>query len=424
MFASHPGRRARSRLSEKPRSVSPAPRAPRKKAPLALVHLPELPAERGGMPPRVARFLETAELPSPCLVLDVDLVEHNYRQLAGSLPGARLFYAVKANPAVEILARLTRLGANFDTASMGEIDLCLAQGATPERISYGNTIKKQSDIAAAFAKGVRLFAFDSQAELAKLATSAPGAKVYCRVLMECEGAEWPLSRKFGCEPEMAEDLLVGAQALGLDAYGVSFHVGSQQTDLAQYDKALATTAALFARLAARGVHLRMVNVGGGFPSRYHSDVPAIELYGKAIREAVRRRFGVALPEIIVEPGRGIVGDAGVIQSEVVLVAEKGGSDRRRWVYLDIGKFHGLAETMDEAIRYRILTPYDGGETGPVVLAGPTCDSADILYENTDLRLPLALKPGDRVWILATGAYTTTYSAVGFNGFPPLASVCI
>ncbi len=424
MFASHPGRRARSRLSEKPRSVSPASRGARKKAPLALVRVPELPAERGAMPPRVARFLETAELPSPCLVVDVDLVEHNYRQLAGSLPGARLFYAVKANPAVEIVARLTKLGASFDTASLGEIDLCLAQGAAPERISYGNTIKKQADIAAAYARGVRLFAFDSQAELEKLAASAPGARVYCRVLMECEGAEWPLSRKFGCEPEMAEDLLLRARDLGLDAYGISFHVGSQQTDLAQYDRALATTADLFARLAERGVKLRMVNAGGGFPARYHSEVPAIATYGKAIREAVRRRFGVALPEIIVEPGRGIVGDAGVIQAEVVLVSHKGGADARRWVYLDIGKFHGLAETMDEAIRYRILTAHDGGETGAVVLAGPTCDSADILYERTDLQLPLALKAGDRVWILATGAYTTTYSAVGFNGFPPLASVCI
>jgi len=109
---------------------------------------------------------------------------------------------------------------------------------------------------------------------------------------------------------------------------------------------------------------------------------------------------------------------------VVLVSQKGGEDDRRWVYLDVGKFHGLAETMDEAIKYRLLTTADGGETAPVVLAGPPCDSADILYEKSDCPLPLALKPGDRVWILATGAYTTTYSAVAFNGFPPLASVCI
>ena len=242
--------------------------------------------------------------------------------------------------------------------------------------------------------------------------------------MECDGAEWPLSRKFGCEPAMAVDLLAGAKALGLDAYGLSFHVGSQQTDLTQYDKALALSVSLFRDLEARGVKPRMVNMGGGFPSRYRTDVPSIAAYGQAIREALARHFGDRQPEVIVEPGRGVVGDAGVIQAEVVLVSEKGGEDARRWVYLDAGKFHGLAETMDEAIKYRLLTSKDGGDTSPVVLAGPTCDSADILYEKTDYRLPTALVAGDKVWILATGAYTTTYSAVGFNGFPPLASVCI
>jgi ornithine decarboxylase len=357
-------------------------------------------------------------------VVDVDLVAHSWSELARSLPQARIFYAVKANPANEIVSRLARLGSSFDTASMGEIDLCLRHRVSPDRISFGNTIKKERDIAAAYAKGVRMYAFDSEAELEKLARSAPGSKVYCRVLMACEGAEWPLSRKFGCEPEMAADLMVRAKELGLDPYGISFHVGSQQTDLAQYDKALAQTVALFETLRARGVELRMVNMGGGFPSRYRTDVPSIEAYGAAIREALARRFGDRQPEVIVEPGRGIVGDAGVIQAEVVLVSEKGGDDQRRWVYLDVGKFHGLAETMDEAIKYRLQTPHDGGATAPVVLAGPTCDSADILYEKADYRLPEALKAGDKVLILATGAYTTTYSAVGFNGFPPLASVCI
>ena len=168
----------------------------------------------------------------------------------------------------------------------------------------------------------------------------------------------------------------------------------------------------------------MIDLGGGFPARYRSEVPSFAAYGEAIRCSLQRRFGPDLPDLIIEPGRGVVGDAGVIQAEVVLVSQKGGDDDRRWVYLDVGKFHGLAETMDEAIKYRLLTAHDGGESAPVVLAGPTCDSADILYEKSDCRLPLALKPGDRVWILATGAYTTTYSAVAFNGFPPLASVCI
>jgi ornithine decarboxylase len=427
MFASEPGRRARSRISTKSTnsSVSAKKAGARRKPRLRLVpQAAELPVERGGLPPKIARYLATADIPSPCLVVDVDIVAHNFEELARSLPDARIYYAVKANPADEVVARLAGLGSSFDTASMGEIDLCLAHGVSADRLSFGNTIKKERDIADAFAKGVRLYAFDSAAELEKIARSAPGSKVYCRVLMECEGAEWPLSRKFGCEPAMAVDLLARARELGLDAYGVSFHVGSQQTDLTQYDKALELSLSLFGALEARGVMLRMVNMGGGFPSRYRTDVPSIAAYGAAIREALTHHFGENMPDVIVEPGRGVVGDAGVIQAEVVLVSDKGGDDARRWVYLDAGKFHGLAETMDEAIKYRLLTSKDGGETSPVVLAGPTCDSADILYEKTDYRLPSDLQAGDKVWILATGAYTTTYSAVSFNGFPPLASICI
>lgn len=418
MLAARPGVKARNRKFD---SSSPtnALRTLR-----ALSRECELPAERGGLPPRIAQYLQSANLPSPCLIVDVELVEHNYLDLIRALPEASVYYAVKANPAGEIIARLAKLGSNFDTASMGEIDLCLAHGIEPDRLSFGNTIKKQRDIAEAFERGVRLFAFDSEAELHKLAESAPGAKVFCRILVDCEGAEWPLSRKFGCEVPMAADLLVKAKDLGLDPFGISFHVGSQQTDLGQFDRAIAQAHDLFATLARRGVDLRMINVGGGFPSRYNRDVPEIDAYGKAIRASLARHFADSKPELIIEPGRYVVGDAGVIQSEVVLVSRKGGEDPRRWVYLDIGKFHGLAETMDEAIKYRILTPHDGSPASPVILAGPTCDSADILYEKSGYHMPDALKAGDRVLILSTGAYTTTYSSVAFNGMPPLASVCI
>ena len=376
------------------------------------------------MTERIARFLAENRPETPCLVVDLDVIAEAYDVLRWYLPLARIYYAVKANPAPQIVAMLDRKGASFDVASRGEIELCLANGIAADRLSFGNTIKKEKDIAFAYQAGLRLFAFDSAFELDKLARAAPGAQVFCRILVACEGAEWPLSRKFGCAPEMAVELLRRARDLGLDPYGVSFHVGSQQTDLAQWDGAVGRAAEMFSLLAAADIELRMINVGGGFPAHYRSDVPAIDGYARAVMAAITRHFGNHLPEIIVEPGRSLVGDAGIIQSEVVLIAEKGSADGRRWVYLDVGKFNGLAETMDESIKYRITTPGRAGVSGPVVLAGPTCDSADILYEHTEYRLPLGLEVGDKVEILSTGAYTASYASVGFNGFSPIPTYCI
>jgi ornithine decarboxylase len=373
---------------------------------------------------RIARFLAENTPETPCLVVDLDVIAEAYESLCRHLPLARVYYAVKANPASAIVAMLERRGANFDVASRGEIELCLQNGATAERLSFGNTIKKEKDIAFAYETGLRLFAFDSVHELDKLARSAPGSQVFCRLLVDCQGAEWPLSRKFGCTPEMAIDLLRRARDLGLDPYGVSFHVGSQQTDLSQWDGALGAAARMFSLLAEADIDLRMVNIGGGFPAHYTGEVPAIERYAQTVTAAVIRHFGNRLPEIIVEPGRSLVGDAGIIHSEVVLISQKGTDDDRRWVYLDVGKFNGLAETMGESIKYRIATPGRGGNCGPVILAGPTCDSADILYENSDYRLPLGLEIGDKVTILATGAYTASYASVGFNGFAPIRTYCI
>jgi ornithine decarboxylase len=392
----------------------------------AVALVPPQPAQvaQGEVTAKIARYLTETVLPDPTLVVDLDVVEHAYLSLRRALPLTKIYYAIKANPAPEIIQRLAPLGCYFDTASQGEIDLCLSLGIAADRIGYGNTIKKVGEIAHAFAKGVRLFAFDSQVELEKLARHAPGAQVFCRVLVDCAGADWPLSKKFGCTPRLGVELLTRARALGLDPCGISFHVGSQQTDPARWEPAIATTAEMFRDLAARGIELRMINIGGGFPSRYRSEVPPLEAYGRAIMESMSRHFAGAMPEILVEPGRQIVGDAGVIQAEVVLVSEKDIDDDKRWVYLDIGKFSGLAETIDEAIKYRIRTPRDGGPTGPVVLAGPSCDSVDTLYEKTDLHLPLDLQVGDKVLILSTGAYTSAYSSVGFNGFPPLKTVCI
>ena len=372
------------------------------------------------MTPKIARFLAKQRPATPCLVLDVDRVEENFRALRRTLPLARIYYAVKANPAPQILERLVGLSSFFDAASFEEVSICMDAGARPEAISFGNTIKKVSAIRAAHERGVTLFAFDSIEELEKLAKHAPGARVYCRILVENEGADWPLSRKFGTTVDNARVLMLRAEDMGLDPYGLSFHVGSQQTTTRAYEVAIGKVAMLFTDLTEAGVNLRMMNLGGGFPVRYRDDVPEIDRFGDSIMTAMVEHFGNNLPEMFIEPGRFVVGDAGLVSAEVVLVCRRDPSDPVRWVYLDIGRFGGLAETEGEAIKYAIVTPHDGTEMGPVAIAGPTCDGADIMYEKSNYRLPMALTSGDKVELLSTGAYVTTYASQRFNGFAPLA----
>lgn len=375
---------------------------------------------------------ETARCPAPdavdetpYLLIDVAVAAAQYRRIAAAFAGTQIYYAVKANPEPALLRALVAAGSRFDVASRSEIDMCLAAGADPATLSYGNTIKKINDIRYAYARGVRLFAFDSAAELDKIAQHAPGAAVLCRLLASSLGARWPLSRKFGCVPEMAADLMRGAAARGLDAAGLSFHVGSQQLDPQRWEPSIACAAEIFARLRAEGIPLRVLNAGGGFPVDYLAGAAPVEAYAAAIRTSVDRHFGTGpgRPAVMIEPGRYIAAPAGVLHAEVVLVAHKSYDDEPRWVYLDVGRFGGLAETEDEAIRYRIDTGRDHAPAGPAIVAGPTCDSVDILYQRTPYDLPLDLRAGDVVRILGTGAYTATYSSVGFNGFPPLRTVC-
>jgi ornithine decarboxylase len=368
---------------------------------------------------KIDSFLRESDAPTPYVVVDVDLVEERYERLVEAIPSARVYYAVKANPAMPVLERLVGLGSAFDVASPAEIDRCLLAGANAADISYGNTIKKRRDIAYAASCGVTRYTVDAMPELEKIADVAPDASVCVRLRHDCGGADWPLSRKFGCEPSDVLRLLLAASEAGMTS-GISFHVGSQQRDLDSWDETLEIVAQIADRAAQLDAAPRFLNLGGGFPGTYREKSPTIAAYGTAVRSALAKWFPNGLDEIMVEPGRYLVADAGVLRSEVVLVSRRCPEDSERWVYLDCGKFHGLAETMDEAIRYRLRTPHDGTASGPVAIAGPTCDSADVMYEKSSYELPLALAEGDMVDILSAGAYTTTYSSVGFNGFAPLA----
>lgn len=357
---------------------------------------------------------------TPFLVVDLKTIDRAYDDLVAGFPYAKVFYAVKANPANEVLSLLRDKGSNFDIASIYELEKVLALGVKPEQISYGNTIKKSKDIRAFYEKGVRMYATDSEADLRNIAKAAPGSRVYVRILTEgSTTADWPLSRKFGCQSDMAMDLLVLARQLGLEPYGVSFHVGSQQRDIGAWDAAIAKVKVIFERLKEEdGITLKMINMGGGFPANYLTKTNTLQTYAEEITRFLQEDFGDELPEIILEPGRSLIANAGVLVSEVVLVSRKSHTALERWVFTDVGKFSGLVETMDEAIKFPIWTD-KRGELEEAVIAGPTCDSADIMYEDYKYGLPLNLAIGDRLYWLSTGAYTTSYSSVEFNGFPPL-----
>ncbi|WP_458790173.1 type III PLP-dependent enzyme [Yoonia sp. MH D7] len=359
----------------------------------------------------------------PTLVIDVDRVEAQYHALKAGLGHADIHYAVKANPAEEIIARLVKLGSHFDAASKAEIELCLKHGADPVDVSFGNTVKRSTDIAWAHAQGITLYSADAEEELEKIAISAPGAQVYIRLIVEISQADWPLSRKFGCDAPTAIRLLSYAKSLGLHPIGFSFHVGSQTRKAAMWGPSLDALAEIWHAAKAAGHDLTLLNIGGGFPAFYGETIEAPTAYASAVMEQITSRFG-DVPRIMAEPGRGLVAESGVIVSEVLLVSRKSDRDMHRWVYLDIGRFSGLAETEGEAIRYQFETPRDGDPTGPCIMAGPSCDSADVLYEKRPMLLPISLRAGDRVLIRNTGAYTSTYSSVCFNGFPPLAVVVI
>ncbi|MCX7046860.1 MAG: type III PLP-dependent enzyme [Candidatus Sumerlaeota bacterium] len=370
-------------------------------------------------PARFEQILKfTRDKETPFLVVDLKRVREQYLTLQTMMPYAAIYYAVKANPLDEVIVALRDLGASFDIATSYELDQMLRLGIAPERISYGNTIKKAREIRYAYEKGINLYATDSESDVRKLAENAPGARVFFRLMTEGSGADWPLSRKFGAHPDSIFKQVLLARRLGLQPYGISFHVGSQQRDVGQWDDAIARCHYLFHSCQDEGIELKLINLGGGFPSNYISPTQDIEVYAKEITRFLQEDFPDQMPEIIIEPGRYVAGDAGVLVTEIIMISQKSPSNLYNWVYLDIGKFGGLIETLDESIKYPIYSD-KRGRGREVILAGPTCDSMDILYENYKYLLPESIAEGDRLYLLTTGAYTQSYSAYNFNGIPPL-----
>lgn len=352
---------------------------------------------------------------TPFLLTDPSVIEDRYRRLVELVPGLQVFYAVKCNATAEVLSTLARQGSGFEIASFFELDQVTAAGARPEDVLYSNPVKPSDHIEAAFGRGVRRFAFDSESELRKLAQRAPGARVYARLTVDDHRSLFPLSKKFGTSVEDATRLLLLAPELGLVPYGLTFHVGSQCTDPAAWRGAIAQCSIAMRELDRHGIRLEMLNLGGGLPGRYVDPVPAIEQITGVIRRALQQLpYRPSL--LCAEPGRYLVAESTVLVASVIGLATRG---RERWAYLDVGGYNGLMETLQTGGRWHFPLATsrrdDGAPLVPFTLTGPTCDSSDTILR--DVPLLSSLSEGDRIYIGATGAYTSSYAS-HFNGFPP------
>lgn len=354
-------------------------------------------------------FDDWRHLESPFLLLDADRIEANVRavQRAFGLLSPHIFYSMKANPEPIVVETLDRLGAGFDVASLTEIRHLVAAGVSPERAIFSSPIKVPAHISEAFALGVDRFAFDSTTELEKLAERAPGSRVVLRLEVPAKGSRWPLAGKFGVPAAEAVPLLVRARELGLRPYGVTFHVGSQCLRPESWADAIAICRGVWADAAAMGIELELLNLGGGLPKRYSEDVPSLDTIGQHATQAIiDAKFGHGVTYAI-EPGRFITADAGTLTATVIGKAVRHG---RPWVYVDLSIYSGLLEVIG-GWEYPVVTERDDEPFQMTTLAGPTCDSTDVLMR--DIELP-DLQVGDRIMLLQAGAYTVGYRQ--YNGF--------
>ncbi len=361
---------------------------------------------RIAIPQEVLRLARTEK--TPFLAIDESVVVGKFRSFRRAMPDCDVFYAVKANSDSRIIKTLNALGSGFEISSDDELNLLLDCGVKPQRIISSNPMKTISFIRLAHHVGVTDFAFDSYAEIEKLSQYAPGGRVYIRLTVSNDGSRWPLSRKFGVEIEEAIDLLCCAAEASLVPYGITFHVGSQCTDEKSWTAAIKKSKLVWEMVAQKGVRLEMLNLGGGFPVHYTDDsAPSIDRIAEEIKATLREEFS-ADTRITVEPGRVFVGGAGTLASTVIAKAKRGDED---WLYLDVGVFNGLMESIG-GIEYSFATDREG-PTKKWVVAGPSCDSVDVISNGIDLP---EMEVGDKVYILSAGAYTTAYAS-RFNGCP-------
>ncbi len=356
---------------------------------------------------KVLNYIASSDRPTPYLLLDRDVVTKKAALIGRGIRNCRVFYALKANPDIEVARLLDRPGMNFEIASEGELKILSSLGIRPERIISSNPVKSPRFIRHAVSYGVTCFAFDSETEVDKLASHAPGCNVYIRLTVPNEGSEWPLSKKFGVEPDRALELLLYAWRKGLNPAGITFHVGSQCTNIYNWSTAIDKVHTVWSSAEREGIRLKLINIGGGYPIRYRKDVIDIGSIEAMIDKLIFAKF----PEdtqVQIEPGRAMIGDAGVFVSSVIGKASREGVN---WLYIDVGVFNGLMESVG-GIKYTYIVGSRAGKKRWTI-AGPSCDSFDVIDHDVELPEPAV---GDHLLILSAGAYTISYASE-FNGFP-------
>lgn len=355
---------------------------------------------------KVLNYIALTDVESPYLLIDSEVVREKVSLIGKGIRNSKVFYAVKANPDIEVLKLLNSLGTGFEIASEGELQMLASIGVAPERMITSNPMKTFKFLEQAVDYGVNYYAYDSEAEIEKLARYAPGSNVYVRLSVPNEGSEWPLSKKFGVELDEAAELLLGAQEKGLNPIGITFHVGSQCNNVYNWNAAVDKARDLWETAEQNGMRLKMLNIGGGYPIRYTKNVVDIGTIEKKVNKVIYQKFPDDI-EVFIEPGRAVIGDAGVFVSTVIGKAKRGDEN---WLYIDVGVFNGLMESIG-GIKYAYVVGSRSDVT-TWTLAGPSCDSFDVIDREIELPEP---ETGNRLLILSSGAYTISYASE-FNGF--------
>lgn len=355
---------------------------------------------------KVLSYIASSDEAPPYLLIDKEVVKEKVSTIGRNIRNSKVFYAVKANPDMEVLRFLNSLGVGFEIASEGELQILAALGVGPERIITSNPIKTLKFLEKAVPYGINFFAYDSIAEVEKLVRYAPGCNVYVRLSVPNEGSEWPLSKKFGVELDEAAELLLYAREKGLNPVGITFHVGSQCNNVYNWNAAIEKAKELREISEQNGIKFSMLNIGGGYPIHYTKNVVDVETIEKKVDRAIAKKFSKDV-EIFIEPGRAVVGDAGVFVSTVIGKARRGDEN---WLYIDVGVFNGLMESIG-GIKY-VYVVGSRNEPEKWTIAGPSCDSFDVIDREVILPEP---EVGNRILILSSGAYTISYASE-FNGF--------